>query len=194
MVRQPQAGGSPSFLLGAHGHLMNEGGFPKPPRRWLSLRHPHQPSCYLMLGSVLAWNAGFVLEQGVTCCASSTQEIKFTKLYGCEHAGRAGVRAGWKRPVTGRRRLRERLPRGTQEGLTEEASQEPCREPGPRPAEALGRAGLSVAQRVDAVRSRVFVGRNATKAIFNLDGCMIGECRSVGLKKHFPGLCVYVSV
>lgn len=43
-------------------------------------------------------------------------------------------------------------------------------------------------------RKHVFIGSPASRGILHLDGCEIGECRSVGLKKHVSGRRVHVSV
>ena len=43
-------------------------------------------------------------------------------------------------------------------------------------------------------RNHVFIGSPAARGILHLDGCEIGECRSVGLKKHVSGRRVHVSV
>lgn len=66
-----------------------------------------------------------------------------------------------------------------------------------RQAEAgQSRAGQSRAARGQSRRPRkhVFVGSPAARGILHLDGCEIGECRSVGLKKHVSGHRVRVSV
>lgn len=58
------------------------------------------------------------------------------------------------------------------------------------------KAGQSRAARGQSRRPRkhVFVGSPVARGILHLDGCEIGECRSVGLKKHISGHRVCVCV
>lgn len=129
-------------------------------------------------------------DEAIAISASLTREIKVTKSAWRGACPTGPGQGRTSRPCYGRGRLREHLPRGTQEGLTEEVSRGRQRCWG-----GMGRPGLTPRREsAGAVRSCVCVGSSAAKAIFNLDVCKMGECRSAGLQKHFPGLCVYVSV
>lgn len=74
--------------------------------------------------------------------------------------------------------------------------------PGPQPQRSLAvlaETGEGWAEpccvRAERVPGKhVFVGSPDARAILHLDGCEIGECRSVGLKKHISGRRVHVSV
>lgn len=162
------------------------GRVPKPPR-------VHSPFDV----GVCASSAGLVLEPGVMLCASSRRENKFTSS-AQTRTGRTGLCQGWiQTPCVGDTEAERVCPEEPRR--VSRKRQNGCRagslgRGGRRRWGRLGGPGPSAAQRAGAVRSRVFVGRNAAKAIFDLDGCVIGGCGSVGLKKHFPGLCVYASV